>query len=234
MRLLIIRHADPDYANDSLTPAGRLEAEALAERMVRQGVDQLYCSPLGRARETARYTAERVGKSPEVLDWTRELSHWRIDEKGLGRTCVWDVHGHTVRRLPSQPTRDDWHTHPPFDNEVFRSEFDSLGREADAFLARQGFKRDDRVYRVTRENRDRVALFCHGGLGLTLLSHLLDVPLPLMWAGFFMPPSSVTTVLFDERGDHVAVPRCIGLADVSHLYRAGLPVQPSGIRANFH
>ena len=41
-------------------------------------------------------------------------------------------------------------------------------------------------------------------------------------------------ILFDERSDQWAVPRCIGLADVSHLYQAGLPVQPSGIKANFY
>jgi hypothetical protein len=43
----------------------------------------------------------------------------------------------------------------------------------------------------------------------------------------------VTTVLFDERSPEWAVPRCIGFCDVSHLYAAGLPVQPRGILANF-
>ena len=62
--------------------------------------------------------------------------------------------------------------------------------------------------------------------------HLLEIPLPLMWAGFHLPPSSVTTVLFDERSEQWAVPRCTGVGDVSHLYAAGLPVQPAGIKAN--
>ena len=33
MKLLIIRHADPDYAVDSLTPEGRREAALLADRL---------------------------------------------------------------------------------------------------------------------------------------------------------------------------------------------------------
>ena len=33
MRILLIRHGDPDYENDALTEAGRKEAEALSERM---------------------------------------------------------------------------------------------------------------------------------------------------------------------------------------------------------
>lgn len=36
MRLLIIRHGDPDYAVDSLTEKGRREAEFLAERMAKE------------------------------------------------------------------------------------------------------------------------------------------------------------------------------------------------------
>ena len=34
MRILIVRHGDPDYEKDSLTPKGFREAELLAERFV--------------------------------------------------------------------------------------------------------------------------------------------------------------------------------------------------------
>ena len=78
-----------------------------------------------------------------------------------------------------------------------------------------------------------MAVFCHGGFGLTWLAHLLEIPLSLVWSGFWMPPSSVTTILFDERSQEWATPRCIGFGDVSHLYEAGLPVRPRGIIANF-
>lgn len=33
MKILIIRHGDPDYANDTLTPKGWKEAACLAERI---------------------------------------------------------------------------------------------------------------------------------------------------------------------------------------------------------
>ena len=52
MILYIIRHADADYKNDTITPAGRLKAEALARRMKSYGLDRIYCSPLGRAQGT--------------------------------------------------------------------------------------------------------------------------------------------------------------------------------------
>lgn len=51
--LLIVRHANLDYARDSLTVRGRLEAEALARTLRRWGPMDLFSSPMGRAQEKA-------------------------------------------------------------------------------------------------------------------------------------------------------------------------------------
>jgi probable phosphoglycerate mutase len=82
-------------------------------------------------------------------------------------------------------------------------------------------------------NKARIAVFCHNAIALTWLGHLLEIPMPLMWCGFWMAPSSITTILFEERSKEWAVPRCIGLGDTSHLYAAGLPIQPRSILENF-
>ena len=50
MRLLIIRHGDPDYEQDSLTPKGWCEAELLSERISKMNIKDFYVSPLGRAK----------------------------------------------------------------------------------------------------------------------------------------------------------------------------------------
>ena len=52
MRLLIIRHGDPDYSIDSLTEKGKREVQLLKERLSKLDVKAVYCSPLGRARDT--------------------------------------------------------------------------------------------------------------------------------------------------------------------------------------
>ena len=36
MRILIIRHGDPDYANDTLTEKGHKEAKLLAEKLKKE------------------------------------------------------------------------------------------------------------------------------------------------------------------------------------------------------
>ena len=59
MKLLIIRHAEPDYAHDSLTEKGFREAELLSEKLAQSSITDLYCSPMGRAQRTAKPTAEQ-------------------------------------------------------------------------------------------------------------------------------------------------------------------------------
>jgi probable phosphoglycerate mutase len=142
------------------------------------------------------------------------------------------VPGEHIRCRPL-PTADTWDHRPPFDNPSFRQTIEELGRCSDRFLADLGYRREDGKYRILTGNRERVAVFCHAGFGLAWLSHLLDLPLTLVWCGFYLAPSSVTVVLFDERSADYAVPRCLAVGDTSHLYAAGLPVQPSGIVANY-
>lgn len=52
MKLVIVRHGDPDYSIDSLTEKGWKEVEYLSERLAKLDVKEFYVSPLGRARDT--------------------------------------------------------------------------------------------------------------------------------------------------------------------------------------
>lgn len=235
MRLLIIRHADPDYPNNTITSAGHKEAQALALRLEQLGLDQIFSSPLGRAVDTCRYTAEALGLKPTVLEWTREMELPMVEQEVLGRSVLWDVHAHTLRthERKAELNERNWRAFEPFTDPLAHAKLAELANHSDAFLQGLGFERQGGAYRVLKpDNRETVAVFCHGGFGLTWLAHLLDIPAPLIWSGFFLPPSSVTTVLFDERVPGIATPRALGVGDISHLYAAGLPMQPSGIKAN--
>ena len=53
MKILIIRHGDPNYEIDGLTEKGKREAEFLSERISKLDVRKFYVSPLGRAKATA-------------------------------------------------------------------------------------------------------------------------------------------------------------------------------------
>ncbi len=48
MKLLLIRHGDPDYTLHSLTEKGHREAQLLAEKMKNVPVEGFLCIPAGR------------------------------------------------------------------------------------------------------------------------------------------------------------------------------------------
>lgn len=59
MKLVIIRHGDPDYSIDSLTEKGWREAKLLSERISKLDVKEFFVSPLGRAKDTASLTLKK-------------------------------------------------------------------------------------------------------------------------------------------------------------------------------
>lgn len=73
MRLIFIRHGDPDYEKDSLTEKGWKEAELLAKRVASWDISDIYCSPLGRAKTTASCFLEKSGREAVVCDWLEEF-----------------------------------------------------------------------------------------------------------------------------------------------------------------
>jgi probable phosphoglycerate mutase len=285
MQLYLIRHADPDYHNKTITPAGHLEAQALAKRLAAQGVDRIYCSPMGRARDTMQYTVDLLNLPYAIEAWMQEIPNWRINLKAWPPFAAWNMPGEVVRAQVPYPARDTWTSYAPLHEPRFATYFEHIRQSSDEFLARHGYERQAGRYRTVTPSQEKIAIFCHHGFGLTWLAHLLELPLPLVWSGFWLPPSSVTTILFEERpvvpinwwvslkhifrlktlksfikrrmkigrqqfvelanrppppnflgrsedGTRWAVPRCLGLGNVSHLYAAGLPVQPRGLIGN--
>lgn len=226
MKILIIRHGDPDYELDSLTEAGFREAELLSKRLEKMNISAAYLSPLGRARATAKPTLEKLQLSGITLDWLREFPPLIEGKKGAdGPSICWDW-------LPAEWTKeadffdkDKW-----LDEKVFRDagvpeKYREVCKGLDTLLANYGYVRDGLIYRAERANEDTIAFFCHFGVECVLLSHLLNIsPMPL-WHGTCALPSSVTTLVTEERRKGTAYFRMLSFGETSHLYTAG--VEPS-------
>lgn len=90
MKLMFVRHAEPDYKHDSLTLKGRREAQLLSLRLAKLDVRDFYASPLGRAQETARYTLERTHRTAETLPWLAEFRGRCIDPETGAERIPWD------------------------------------------------------------------------------------------------------------------------------------------------
>ncbi len=237
MRIYFIRHADPDYDNKTITDAGHREAEALSEKLKDLDINKIYCSPLDRAKDTMQYTADALNIEPVIEEWLQEVFEpLKMEETDWGTLAAWDIPGEEIRKNKTFLTHNDWEEHPVYKHKVdtIKKTYNKIIKKSDIFLQKLGYERKKGRYKIKEKNESQIAVFAHGGLGLCWLAHLLEIPLPLMWSGFWLAPSSVTTILFEERSSTWAVPRCIGMSDVSHLHKKGLKVKPRGIKGNFY
>lgn len=233
MRLYLIRHADPDYVHDTITPRGLLEAQALAKWFAREEMDHVYCSPMGRAVDTMNAAIRGMGVQPAIVPWMAELYHW-VEVEPWGKLHVCDVPGEFVRNQEEAAAGSEGFNRAPYNDGELVRKVHEIKTAADSLIQQHGYERVGQRYRILKGNREKIAVFCHGALSMTLLSHLLGIPAELMWCGFWPAPSSVTTVLFEERSEHWAVPRCIGFGNTSHLFEANLPISDRGIIGNFY
>lgn len=231
MKLLIVRHGDPDYSIDSLTEKGWREARLLSDRLVREQPVICCLSPLGRARDTASCTLDRVSWPVAECEWLREFQP-RIQRPDVpDRLSIsWDW-------LPQDWTaeerffhREHWLEPDVFQNSSVPEEYRWIAGELDALLERHGYRREGLYYRPVRANNDTLVFFCHFGVECVLLSHLLNVSPMVLWHGTCAAPSSVTTVVTEERRKGIASWRMSSFGDTSHLY-AGM--EPPAFAARF-
>ena len=224
MKLLLVRHAEPDYEHDSITEKGRREAEFLSRRLARVPARAYYVSPLGRAKATAEPTLQAVGRAAEECPWLREFHApiRRPDRPGYS-AIAWDW-------LPQDWTADErffrydrWHQAQVMLDGGVKAEYDWVTGELDALLERHGYRREGRCYRAVAPNNDTIVFFCHFGSTCVLLSRLLNVSPMVLWHGCCAAPSSVTTVATEERREGIAYFRMLEFGDISHLYANGEP-----------
>lgn len=221
MKLLIIRHGDPDYAADSVTEKGAREVEMLAERLSRLDIHTFYVSPLGRAQRTAAPTLQRLHKDAVTLPWLREFQAPVQDPETDRLRNPWDFKPAYWMQDPRFYDASLWTQTPVMQTGDVASEAQRVYQGLDDVLARHGYRRKGLYYEATAANTDTIAFICHFGVECVMLSHLMNIsPMPL-WHHFCALPSSVTTLVTEEREKGIAVFRCLSFGDLSHLYAHG-------------
>ncbi|MBP1549488.1 MAG: histidine phosphatase family protein [Oscillospiraceae bacterium] len=220
MKLLIIRHGDPNYEIDSLTEKGWKEAEMLAERIAPLDIKAYYVSPLGRAKDTASLTLKKAGREAEVLPWAREYNTRILGENGE-RRIPWDMLPEKWTAVPEYYDKDKWYDVPVMKEAGMEKGLRWVWDGLDELLARHGYKREGMYYRAEKPNEDTIAIFCHFGVECVMLGHLLGISPMALWHGFMAAPTSVTTVNTEERRDGIASFRVSAFGDISHLYVKG-------------
>ena len=117
MLLFYIRHGDPVYNPDSLTPLGHRQAEAIAKRLALYGINRIFASTSNRAIETAIPTSELIKKEIEPLDFCNENHVWsEFTVRNDNGEWRWVFHDNNMRRLfvskEVNKLGDKWYEHP--------------------------------------------------------------------------------------------------------------------------
>ena len=147
MLLFYIRHGDPIYNPNSLTPLGERQAEALAKRLALHGIDKVFSSPSNRALLTARPTCDILGLKPRLLEFADENYGWKnlTGTTPEGKT-EW-LFGYTsARLLLNDPSVRElgfrWFEHPEFKGHEYGKEMERVYDGTDEFLASLGYEHE--------------------------------------------------------------------------------------------
>ncbi len=232
MLLYYIRHGDPIYSPDSLTPLGERQSEAIAKRLSQHGIDKIYASTSNRAQLTAKPTCEMLKIDMELLDFANEGHAWRelgmwVDKEKTRTNWLIDIP--EIRHFLCNPEvislGHNWYEHPKFAEYDFKKGIDRIRNASDELFTKHGYEHipGTGMYKAVRPNDDRIALFAHAGFGLVFISCLLDIPYPQFATHFDMQHSGLTVINFGDSIEGYSIPRVLTYSNDAHIYREGLP-----------
>ena len=225
MRIIFVRHGEPDYQHDCLTETGKKQAEAASKRLAREGIDEIYASPMGRAAETAAYTAKLLNLPVHTLPYMHEISWGGPDIPQEGHP--WTLSDWMISQEDFDFYGKDWRQHPYFKNNIAVQYLDEISVQFDALLQNQGYRHEGTRYYCETDQQKTIAVFSHGGSGGCVLAHLLALPFPYVCTVLPYEFTSVIILEFPVRKGEYVHPRIELFNDAAHILdiSSGLVIQ---------
>ena len=223
MKIYFVRHGHPNYQNDCLTALGNKHAAAAAERLKNCGIERVFSSTMGRAWQTAEYTAQALGLDITPCDFAREISWGAINDTPiLDGGHPWLLSARTVSE--GKTLRDPaWRERENYCNNKLLQTTANVIEGLDAWLGELGYVREGEYYRVASRIPYRaVALFGHGTASATEFSHLFNLPLPQVIGLLSIDYTCVTVIELPDKVGELVYPRLIS-TDAHHI--AGLEAE---------
>ncbi len=216
MRLIFVRHGEPDYAKDCVTEKGAKQAEYAAERLKDEGIEKIFSSTMGRAMQTAEPLAKLLGLPVNTFDYMREVKWGSIDGTPLfAGGHPWDIADEYARQ-GRDLTDPNWRQDPLFANNIVTAQVDMIGEKTDEWLLSLGYERCGLYYRCVREDNDQhtVVMFSHGGSSAAAMGHILNLPFPYACALFHLEFTGITVIRLNRNPGAISLP-CLELANDS-------------------
>ena len=222
MRIIFVRHGKPDYKTDTLLELGREQAEAVAKRLLSEGICEVYSSTMGRAIETAEPFSRITGLENTPLKFAREIN-WGsgTDEEILCGGNPWFFIPEMIKANKSVIAPDAEVAEHLSRNAVLHSTVKRVTDGLDAWLAERGYTREGNYYRVKEGTEEKtVALFCHGGSSTAMIAHLLSIPF-IHFCSVYRPYFTSVSIIdiIPEAGASFALPKIELLTDDRHAPR---------------
>jgi probable phosphoglycerate mutase len=196
VEIVFIRHGQPEWTKDGLnvenpplTDLGHCQAEAMANALASEDFDEVFCSPLVRARQTAAPLFEALGRPEQIAPWLKEIGdpawHGTPAEKAQA----------AYREFAERPVDQRWEGLEGGESvRDFTARIRSGGAE---FWSERGMVRtpmDLPVWKVAKPGT-RIALVAHVGTNSVAIGHLLGLePTPWEWERFVLGHASISRV----------------------------------------
>lgn len=233
MKLIFIRHGDPDYVNDSLTERGIMEADYLAEYLLNKETGEIFHSPYGRAKKTCDAYLRLSGKTSTECEWLREFdglipTHSEKIRKAYNYYHATDASDKRALRIPWDMLPSAYEDNPElFDvngwkkafnaNPFLIKRYEHVTGELDKLLEKHGYINRNGYLEVISGNHDTLTFFCHFGIQCVLVSHLLNISPYVFWQHTCAPTSSITEIVTEEREKGIAQFRILQFGATPHL-----------------
>ena len=212
MEIVLIRHGQPEWVKDGeytvdpgLTEIGKKQAEQSASTFEKNSIDEIWVSPLNRAKETLKPFEQRnIAPKIKTFDWLREALD--DDEKkliGESQETIREYFDHRNTR-----SFEDWMetTHGAY----MKGFSENIVKNLEESLSDIGVictdSRYDRLFDLSSSKISKLMIVSHAGTMSTLLSYLLNLPLyPWTWRKF-LPRHAGQTFLRSVSYTHLTLP----------------------------
>ncbi len=176
-----------------------------------ESFDEVFCSPLVRARQTAAPLFAALNRDETIAPWLEEIGdpawHGTPQEKAQA----------AYEELTARPVDDRWHGLEG--GESIREFTARIRSGGGAFWAERGIERTDAdlpIWKIAEPGR-RIALVAHIGTNSVAIGHLLGLqPTPFEWDRFVLGHASISRLeaIPVHDGYHFSLTK---LSDVEHL-----------------
>jgi probable phosphoglycerate mutase len=173
---------------------------------------------MGRAAQTAGYTAALLGLEVDQLDFMREIG-WRPDD---GTPIPADGHPWLLSDILAAEGKSifdgGWREAEPHCHSSVIGHEARVVQGLDQWLLELGYRREGDYYRVLEgASEETVAMFSHGGSSSVALSHMLNIPFPQVCGMLHPDFTSVTVVELPAIVGKTVYPKVRLMNDAAHI-----------------